>query len=268
MATSWLKRINLQMATLLCVVSLPANAIMMRHDTGYTRYLASESEYPAIFPLLEDERSKTCVATLIAARWAITAAHCIEQVGMDVKDDTLGHPVQINKQSHTVTRVHFHPHWPGQARPLISAGEVDLALLYLDSPVAEVAPIPLYQGDAEQGREMSFVGWGYAGFGSSGQRFNDGRLRRAANRVDEAAARLHFYFDDPAGPASTALPLEGIPGLGDSGGPALVLEQGEWQLAGIAVGEIDLGQRWGRYGARVVYERIGQHIDWVRQIIR
>ena len=70
------------MTCLFFVCGLPANAIVMRHDTGYGSYLARETDYPAVFPLLQQNRRKTCIATLVTAQWAITAAHCVEQAGL------------------------------------------------------------------------------------------------------------------------------------------------------------------------------------------
>lgn len=98
---------------------------------------------------------------------------------------------------------------------------------------------------------------------------NDGQFRRARNTVTQAGNRLHFRFDDPVTPDSDALPLEGLPGIGDSGGPALLLHEGRWHLAGVAVGELarqaDDGTelRQGLYGAVVLYERLSRHQQWI-----
>ncbi|MDO8907178.1 MAG: trypsin-like serine protease [Pseudohongiella sp.] len=253
---------------------LPASAIVTRHDTGYSRFLASESDYPAVFPLHVEQQRKTCVATLISQRWALTAAHCAGQTPLNEQLQATGsYPVTIAGQQFSVDRLVFHPAWTEAATDVFDPDQIDLVLLRLDADVAHVRFIPLYAGDQELGQILTFLGWGYSGIGRTGISVNDGRLRFAHNRVSAADRQLYFRFNDPQGPGSLAVDFEGIPGLGDSGGPALMTGGGLLQLAGIAVGELEAGannhlkQPGGRYGATVVYERVSRHIDWIWQVI-
>jgi hypothetical protein len=264
MANSWLKYVILQMAYLLLLISLPANAIIVRHDTGYGRFIASESDYPAVFPLLRSDHGHICVASLVAERWALTAAHCVLETGLSesmISDKS--YSVEIAGSANEVVRVVFHPHWPGVASETHLASEVDLALLELSRPAPDVSPLAIYNGHTEAGRQVTFLGWGSAGMGSSEDRFRDGRLRFARNTVVAANSWLHFDFDDPAPRDSRAVPYEGIPGLGDSGGPALLLDEGVPVLVGVAVGELGGPERSGRYGAHIIYERVSLHADWI-----
>lgn len=252
------------MAYLLLLISLPANAIIVRHDTGYGRFIASESDYPAVFPLLRNEQGNICVASLVAERWALTAAHCVLETGLsEVLALDQIYPVEIAGAANEVVRVIFHPRWPGVASTTHTASEVDLALLELGDPVLDISPLAIYTGRAEAGWQVTFLGWGSVGMGSSEDRFRDGRLRFARNTVTVANTRLHFDFDDPAPRNSRAIPFEGIPGLGDSGGPALRLDGDVPVLVGVAVGELGGLERFGRYGAHIIYERISLHADWI-----
>ena len=60
------------MLSLLCLSAamlLPgAQAIVIRHDTGYSRHAASEAQFPAVFWLEQRSQRKVCVATLIDPR--------------------------------------------------------------------------------------------------------------------------------------------------------------------------------------------------------
>src|SRR5690606_3873264 len=118
---------------------------------------------------------------------------------------------------------------------------------------------------------VSFLGWGFTGYGTVGRRGNDGKLRRAHNRVSEAGRRLQFRFDDPRLPGDHALPLEGVAGLGDRGGPALLETPAGPVLMGVALGEIlnadDPRGRQGLYGAIGLYERISIHLEWIESYI-
>ncbi len=250
---------------LLCLVLMPADAIVIRHDTGYTRYFASEADYPGVFPLSRQGRRKVCVATLVAPQWALTAAHCLTETPIQ---ETLAaggvFAVEINRQSHVIDALYQHPGWPGAGSARLLPQQTDLALLHLATPASASAVIGLYRGDQEQAQTMTFLGWGFTGIGTTGTAAADGRLRFAQNTVERAAERLRFEFDDPRDTEATALEFEGIPGLDDSGGPALISEEGVMQLAGIAVGELThQADRTGRYGAVVVYERISRHLDWI-----
>lgn len=245
-----------------------AHAIITRHDTGYTQYYAREWDYPAVFPLGTEGFVHTCVASLIADTWALTAAHCIEESGMAAAfAASEPYVVAVNRKSISVAEYYFHPQWQGGSES--GSAETDLALIRLQTPVIGVKPLPLYAGEAELGEQMTFLGWGYTGSGDHPRRSRDGQLRKAHNRVsDTSDGWLRFDFESPHQSAEV-LPLEGVPGLGDSGGPALLNVEGTSCLAGVAIGELGVASpsAWGRYGAKVIYQRISRQVDWVQGVI-
>ncbi len=257
------------LAAILCV--FPVHAIVYRHDTGYSGFVARDSDYPAVFPLYTQKNGfKICAATLINRWWAITAAHCAEQTPLASSLHSGDRfEVTIAGQVFQVDRLVLHPSWPVNPGSRFDASQVDLALIRLDSPVDSVDPLSLYEAGDELGQVFTFLGWGYSGTGRTGLSLNDGRLRFARNKVTEALEQLRFVFDAPDGPDSLAVAYEGVPGLGDSGGPALVRHNDTWRIAGVAVGELEQasGGVTGLYGATIVYERVSRHLEWIRQVI-
>ena len=244
-----------------------ANAIIIRHDTAPTRYEVETSQYPAVFFLERQGNRKVCVATVIHRRWAITAAHCAEETTLaDTIENGRRFAVRVGNQTREIDSVIVHPQYDVDA-----ITDVDLALLRFREESALPRPVPLQVDENESGEIISLLGWGFFGLGTTGRQYDDGTLRLARNRITSAESRLQIVFDDPRDRSLESLGLEGMPGLGDSGGPALLSTDTGSRLAGIAIGE-KLGEDFseetqGKYGSVAVYERISLHIDWIETVV-
>jgi hypothetical protein len=176
------------------------------------------------------------------------------------------YPVIVNGVQNQVNEIAFHP----QYNTGNELENVDLALIRLDRDIENVTPIALYREKNESQQVFSLLGWGFTGIGTLGMSRNDGRFRRAENRVEQADQWLRFRFEDPRVNGNQALELEGVPGLGDSGGPALLETENGFLLAGIALGELEEGDApsaQGLYGTVQVYERISNHLEWIDAVI-
>jgi hypothetical protein len=221
----------------------PALAVVIRHDRTDADALAAGAPFDAVGRVDPDGG-----CTLIAPRWAVTAAHVARPLRP-------GAQVSFGDLASTVSRVVLHP---DSESPPGMPPEVDLALLELSPPVEHVEPVSLYRGTAEQGATMTIVGYG--DFGPAGVPLHrgDGRRRAVTNVVHDAGPRrLFMRFDRP--PDGT--PLEGVGGPGDSGGPALIQEGGTWRLAGVSSASMD--GRPGQYGVVDVYTRVSAYVAWI-----
>jgi len=252
---------------LVTIITVQSSAIIIRHDRGYGSYLVRESKFPAVFFLERQGGRKVCVATVIHTNWAITAAHCVNETGL-AQSLANGNSfnVVIGRRDRAIDAMVIHPDYVPDLPT-----EVDLALLRFKSPLDFPSAISLNHSDDELHKVVTILGWGFFGIGTTGRQYDDGEFRMAQNRVEEAERRLVIRFDDPRELDAKVVDLEGMPGLGDSGGPALLELENGWALAGVAVGELmDEGfseETQGSYGSIAIYERISQHRDWISSTI-
>jgi hypothetical protein len=249
--------------------SLPASAsaIVIRHDVPDRQYRAREASFPAVFALYVNRAGhKDCVATLISAQWAVTAAHCTRDAPFlqAMAQARPSHRVDIAGRPAFVDRVVRHP--ASERREGGSVRDwVDLALVHLSRPV-RVRPLELYRADAEQGLTVWLPGWGTTGTGMAGLAAPDGRFRLAQNRIGGVRGGWLFWrFDDPA--SGDALPLEGVSGPGDSGGPALVRRRGGYQIVGVSSSQQSGERPEGTYGVMEGYVRVSQFAAWIDGVV-
>ena len=174
--------------------------------------------------------------------------------------------VQIANETRHIDRLVIHPQYDEA-----SATDVDLALLRFSEEADTPGPIPLQTDSSELNEVVTIMGWGFFGLGTSGRQYDNGVFRLATNRISAADRRLQIVFDDPRLRSSDSLALEGMPSLGDSGGPAFISTDTGIRLAGVVVGEIEglefSEETQGKYGSIAVYERLSKHITWIETVI-
>lgn len=260
---------KMQLLIGLFIMPFAASAVVIRSDIDGSKYRIDPSEFRALVDMPGEGHG-----VLIAPKWIVTAAHAAPMEGMDTE-------VSINENTYNVRRVIVHPGYkrmpdalgkealktgnPSKIHAFLANSD-DIALIELDTPVKQVAPIALYRGTTEVTQVAMLVGKGATGNGVEGQIPNAphrGLLRRAYNAITGANDRYVWYrFDSPA----HGLPLEGALGSGDSGGPLVVQEQGASQLIGLgswitAVPEHAL--QAGFYGQMVYNVRISRYVTWI-----
>ena len=259
---------------LILASSSPASALVIRHDVDDAKYLIPASGFAALADMPGEGHG-----VLIAPRWVVTAAHTLP------KNAALER-VELDGVARAVERVVVHPGYRTLPQTLVDqamasgeamlivvflAGSDDIALVELTEPVTDVAPVAIHKGSDEPGRIVELVGKGATGTGTTGHDPagpNRTELRRASNLVTSAHDRwLCYVFDAP--PA--ALPLEGMLGNGDSGGPVLMRTDGKWQLAGLASWKFVEGNvmtaRPGRYGQIACNVRMSHYADWIEGVL-
>ncbi len=239
---------------LLLVTTFFANTsagIVIRHDVSDDKYNATAEDFPPLATLY----SVGAHGTLIAPQWVVTAGHTIfcMQPGDKIK---IGY------------------HWAEVEQRYAHAGyaldeENDIALLKLKQPMLAIKPAKLYQKSDEETQNIWFIGGGATGNGNVGQtvsyKENNGKLRKAQNTINGTSEReIFFTFNE----GDEALPLEGVSGNADSGGPAYKLINDDYYLYGISSRNDSFFKEIGEYGVKEVYTRVSYHANWIDKVMQ
>lgn len=210
-----------------------AHGIVIRDDLFNTAAFASP--ITAVGQVLFG--SSGCSGSLLSTGiHFLTAAHC---VGSFVGTATVNLHNGTNSFSYTSTKIAVNPNFNS-----FSNG-ADMAVVTLNQVAdSSIQRLSLYTGSGELNQEVTVIGLGRRGVGSSGSSTSsflttNGLLdrRQGTNIVDSLLnnAVLFFDFDDPMNPnrsslgQSSATTLEAILAPGDSGGPVLI----NGQIAGV-----------------------------------
>jgi secreted trypsin-like serine protease len=244
-----------------------------RHDVDVERYRerGRRIEFESVGRYAESRTVDDYAAgVLIAPTWVLTAAHFPGERGV----------WQFGREVYESKRIVRHPQLVAGAREQQWTGW-DLALVELDRPVTTVRFAIRYRGEAEVGKLVTKIGYGYQGDGVNGLKSPPVAERLGGDNVIDAAGGtfegrtfsrdvLVLDFDSPLSAESnrfgSAIPvaLEIGGAKGDSGGGVFAQEAGQWQLIGIVSGGLN---REIRYGSVAALARVSAANPWIDSVI-
>lgn len=263
---------------LACAVAT-APAIVRRHESTITdqMYRDRAALHPAVGMIGPYPEQRT--ATVVAPGWILTAAHCATTA-----------PIQFTLPGQAPIPIIQWIRNPNYRSSDLSQG-YDFALARLATPVTAVTPMGLYLGMDELGKVATVIGAGLSGTGLTGaQAGTGGILRGSDNAIDINSGQLApttpawpnvllSDFDNasgtgnylsPFGSSSAVTPLEGCVAGGDSGGPLLLLQDGQWRIAGV-ISARGPGGTNSQYNTFSMYGRINcatnNPRDWILGIL-
>lgn len=187
-----------------------------------------------------------CTGTLVAENVVISARHCGIGAGNQVRfgDNSNSPDAIFTVQSSEL---------PAGNGSLLDGGDVVILTLTSNVPSSIAEPMRFIDATNELvGMTTALIGYGYNGLGSSGHGFSaDGFRWGGENIIDvygspasaSGANIISTDFDDGSNGnntigSSSRVPLEyeATTAPGDSGGPVLVQQGGEWLIAGVLSG--------------------------------
>lgn len=241
---------------ILLVITYSTNAIIIRHDTSdsdYKELAKRDNSTVTFYGIYKGEEIVAGTGSIIADKWIVTAAHVANYL-------TKGGKVQFKDGFYKIDKIIKHPGWKDQQFPN------DIALVKLASAIENATIAKLNDLPNEAGKIATFVGRGDHGNGVTGVVGADKKLRAANNLVTVAEEQwLQFVFDRD----EKALPLEGISGPGDSGGPAYMISSHSVCIIGVSSWQNAESTGWqeGKYGVIEHYSRISHFRNWIEQTL-
>lgn len=197
-----------------------------------------ETGYPAVGALLTADGG-LCTGTVVAPRWVVTAAHCLEG-GVSGAVFAFGNDIDSPSAVVNVSAGRQHPQY--DANNIVN----DIALIRLaqDAPVAAM-PRAGSLASAE-GSSLTFVGFGI----TSGSASNSGIKRSVTMPLSQLDGTTFSYGVRGKNTCS-----------GDSGGPAFIVQAGQVRIAGVtSYGDASCRS----YG---VDTRVDVYASWIDQTI-
>ncbi|XP_077409825.1 suppressor of tumorigenicity 14 protein isoform X2 [Vanacampus margaritifer] len=235
---------------------------------------ASPGSWPWQVSLQMERYGHVCGATLLAARWLVSAAHCFQdsdtikysdprswRAYMGMRLMAAGKSA-VSAASRPVRRIVPHPKYERLT------SDYDIALVELGAPVffnelVQPVCVPAPSHAFAMGASCFVTGWGVL--------TEDGEL---ASRLQEASVRIinrntcNKLYDDAVTPRMLcAGNLQGGVDAcqGDSGGPLVCQERGwRWFLAGI----VSWGEGCARQNRPGVYTQVVKFAEWIHQQTR
>ena len=237
---------------------------------------AAEAAWPSAVALVRVSNQSLfqrqfCAANLINSRWAVTAAHCLfDNFGTPIDPSTVRVALGFNDLAEEsdateviISSLFIHPEYDNSD----ASAPHDIALIELaqntDQPFMR-----LFDGDVRElaGDAAIVVGWGVVDFSNPAQPLFPSELNQVSVPVvSNAVCNEPQSYNGLIGEGQVCAGFrEGGRDscLGDSGGPLMISQNGEFRQAGV----VSFGRGCAQPNFYGVYSRVSFYNTWISEI--
>jgi len=222
----------------------------------------------------------SCGATLIATRWALTAAHCVrDNRGNDklVTSIILGQDVGFKRKEVKIVKIFVHPNY---RKPRTLSNDIALFKLAEEVDLSVYTPACLPKSRKNYlGQIASVYGWGKMSkcYKWTPKRLKEAKVQIVSDATCKTAHGTYMTYDRKtrtcikrrsnyatwiSSDMLCVKPVSGSACSGDSGGPLTVKESGQHKLVGVVSWSAGcaVAERGTLYD---VYAEVAQFREWI-----
>lgn len=249
-------------------IAAPAHASTSTNTAkNHARIIGGEQSTPNTYSWMVSVQSKDgqhfCGGSLIADKYVMTAAHCLEDTNADdiqlvINDYDISQP-DASEEKLSVAKIVSHDDWDDSM-------DNDIAVLELASPSSKT-PVRLATQEEMKalptGSTLTVMGWGNRS--NSGEDFPDLLHEVSVPLADQSTCKDNY--DDIGQDITNNMLCAGLAEggkdscQGDSGGPLLFQKDSEWIQAGI----VSFGEGCAERDYVGVYTNVSRYLAWIEE---
>ena len=208
---------------------------------------------------LRESGGHICGASLVARKWVMTAAHCVEEGGASGLSVVVGEyntqKEDKGEQERKISRIIIHP------KRQNNSNDHDIALLELESEVTSKAITPIssiIMNEVKTGTALTVLGWGNKS--TTGEDFPNKLHEVQVPVVSNKECSASYSGGITENMVCAGLEKGGKDSCqGDSGGPLVYQRDGQWHQVGI----VSFGEGCAQPNFPGVYARVEKYTDWI-----